>query len=537
MSTKINVRSPFYLSYSEPAEPSVELTCELINLTGGSIDQFGVVTLPNAIYGTILSYDCSDSDFSDGKFDTVVTDTDRTITFTIGIPEGFTNLTDSIDCDLTLTQPEFVCTGGVTTNGTIPNQSVDTGGDSVTVDLTSYFTQGVDPIQGYIIINTHTNYFNAEVEGDILTITGTNIGGTKTFYVEATDNDPLTCNATQPIQVTVSAVSTYTCNDSYITGGIVNQDGSIFQPTANGTITAIKETSGGTPITSLPANNTGSFIQHTLYFDITIPSGYTNAGQTIECSKVYYQVSSALPEFTCEVAGLTNQAITLSGIVVAGLANKGTIKSFTPLSFPAVSTNTLRTVTYTITAPSGYDNTGEDIECDVVLTQPSAVRVCGSLLWYYETFGAFMTYEQVQAAYPNENDLFYQKNCVEGRFKDIYGTPISGNFQLQPTNCAIALQSTNIRDNVNTLACYADFCYTGTIRDSKKILYNSKNPTGGTYVKVTPYREYPYGPNVRPTNSSAQTATSDYFLKVEASSFITEVWFVDWVALTFTRID
>lgn len=532
MSTKINVRSPFYLSYSEPAEPSVELTCELINLTGGSIDQFGVVTLPNAIYGTILSYDCSDSDFSDGKFDTVVTDTDRTITFTIGIPEGFTNLTDTIDCDLTLTQPEFVCTGGVTTNGTIPNQSVDTGGDSVTVDLTSYFTQGVDPIQEYIVINTHINYFNAEVEGDILTITGTNIGGTKTFYVEATDNDPLTCNATQPIQVTVSAVSTYTCNDSYITGGIVNQDGSIFQPTANGTITAIKETSGGTPITSLPANNTGSFIQHTLYFDITIPSGYTNAGQTIECSKVYYQVSSALPEFTCEVAGLTNQAITLSGIVVAGLANKGTIKGFTPLSFPIVSTNTLRTVTYTITAPSGYDNAGEDIECDVVLTQPAAVSTCGQVKWFYGSVEPFMTYEQIRAALPNESDIYHQKNCWEGYVRDPDTSLILQSVAYLPNaQQAMALQSSNIRNNINTKVCYYDtyFSATGTEKNTIKYFGTSVNPTGGFYLRVSSYREYPYAQR---TNEG-----SSYFIKLETNGFISEIWFADWVAKTFTRID
>ena len=53
MSTKINVRSPFYLKFSEPALPSVALTCSLINLQGFAVDEFGNVTLPDSDYGTI----------------------------------------------------------------------------------------------------------------------------------------------------------------------------------------------------------------------------------------------------------------------------------------------------------------------------------------------------------------------------------------------------------------------------------------------------------------------------------------------------
>ena len=79
--TKINIRSPFYLRYDEPALPSVTLDCNLINLENMTIDQFGNITPPDLDYGTILSYTSSDVDFADGKFDTVLSDTSRTVRY------------------------------------------------------------------------------------------------------------------------------------------------------------------------------------------------------------------------------------------------------------------------------------------------------------------------------------------------------------------------------------------------------------------------------------------------------------------------
>ena len=160
MSTKINVRSPFYLKYGEPALPAVALDCATINLQGFAVDQFGNVTLPDSDYGTIASYTSSAGDFTDGRFATVGSDTSRTVTFSISIPPNFSNAGDTtIDCDATATQPQYVCTGGVTLNGSIPNQSIDTDGDIATIDLSSYFTQGVAPIANYTITN---NYFRID---------------------------------------------------------------------------------------------------------------------------------------------------------------------------------------------------------------------------------------------------------------------------------------------------------------------------------------------------------------------------------------
>ena len=167
--SKINVKSPYYLDVQEPTPPQVELDCTLIDLKRLSIDQFGNVNLPEAQYGEILSYSSTDGDFVDGKFNTVLTDTSRTITFRISIPSNFTNAAnDYIDCDATAIQPTFVCTGGVTTNGTIPNQSLNTGGNTSTIDLSLYFTQGVLPIFGYRITNSFPSYFSATTNGDNL---------------------------------------------------------------------------------------------------------------------------------------------------------------------------------------------------------------------------------------------------------------------------------------------------------------------------------------------------------------------------------
>ena len=193
MSTKINVRSPFYIKVSEPALPAVALDCSTVNLQGFAVDQFGNITLPDSDYGTIASYTSTAGDFTDGRFATVSTDTSRTVTFSISIPPNFSNSANTtIDCNATATQPADVCTGGVTLNGSIPSQSIDTDGDTATIDLSSYFTQGVDPIASYNITNNYLDFFTHSLDGNTLTIIGTSRAGTKNMYVEATDGDSST---------------------------------------------------------------------------------------------------------------------------------------------------------------------------------------------------------------------------------------------------------------------------------------------------------------------------------------------------------
>jgi len=530
MSTKINVRSPFYVKVSEPALPSVALDCATVNLQGFAVDQFGNVTLPDSDYGTIASYTSTDGDFTDGRFATVSTDTSRTVTFSISIPPNFSNSADTtIDCTATATQPADVCTGGVTLNGSIPSQSIDTDGDTATIDLSSYFTQGTDPIASYNITNNYLDFFTHSLDGDTLTIIGTSRAGTKNLYVEATDGDSATCNATQTISITTTAQATYTCSDAYISGGSIAQDGTITDPTVNGTITAKSLTSGGTHITSHSANTTGSDRDVTLYFDITVPSGYSNAGDTVICDKTFSQPTASLPTFTCAIASLTNQAIYSSGAIVKGIANVGTISGFTPISFDSVTTDTSRTVTYSITPPaSGYSNSGgSDISCDITMTQPALRPTAGDIFWYTGGQGFdFMTKAQFQAVDPSVAQIDLNFSTIEGAL-ETQGIYDPKKKITQKAVIVLKLQSTNITSLVNTYAFIDRGVGNPYLWESNN--YSYYNPTGGYYWRLTKVQES--GAYISP----AFLQTSHY-MKLEPSGLITEIWFVDWSAATFTKI-
>lgn len=530
MSTKINVRSPFYISVTEPSLPAVALDCSTINLQGFEVDQFGNVTLPDSDYGIIASYTSTAGDFANGKFATVGSPTSRTVTFSISIPENFSNSgLGTLDCTATATQPQFTCTGGVTTNGSIPNQSIDTDGDTATIDLSSYFTQGTDPINNYLITNNNLDFFTHSISGNTLTIIGTKRAGTKIMFVEASDGNSLTCNATQQIQVTTTAQVTYSCTDAYFVGGSISQTGTITNPSVNGTITAIKDSSGGSTITSYPANTTGSDRDVTLYFDITVPTGYSNTSSTVECSKTFSQPTASLPTFTCSIASLTNQAVYSSGAIVKGIANVGTISGFSPLNFGSVTSDTSRTVTYSITPPSsGYSNSGgSDITCDITMTQPAIKPTAGSNFWYTGGVGLdFMTKAQFQAVLPTVTTLLLNFKTYEGAL-EANGIYDPKKRITDKAKIVLRLASTNVTSLVNTYA----FLDRGT---GNPYLWSTNqlalyNPTGGLYWRITKVKEQ--GAYISP----AFLQTSHY-MKLEPSGLITEIWLVDWYAATFTKI-
>ncbi len=394
MSTKINVRSPFYLNLTEPVKPLPLFTCEVANVTQLNIDQQGQISNPVLNYGIVLSITSSDADFANDKFSTVTTATSREITVRVSIPEGFSNTEDGfLDCSQNVTQPALItsqptpadppvsCSGGPTVSGSIPAQTLDVDGDSETIDLTSYFTAGSESIAGYTIYNPRKDLVNASITDNNLTIYSNNIGGSTNLYASAYDNGNNTCTATQGISVTVNAPAVaFDCSAANLSGGTITQSGTITKPNSIATVGTIKETSGGSAITSYPANTTGSARNVTLFFDLTAPQGYSNAGSTVECSHTINQPAGA-PEFTCDLANLTGQNISNRGQVDVGTSQLGTIASYTPLSFSEVSTETSRSVTFTINVPSGYSNSGT-INCVRTLTQPSAAPVCGGYTYH-----------------------------------------------------------------------------------------------------------------------------------------------------------
>ena len=394
MATKINVRSPFYLNLTEPVEPLPLFTCGVAKIKNLSIDQQGQINTPSLSYGIIDSITSSDAGFSNGKFATVSTATARNITIRILIPAGFSNTEDVYyDCDDVVTQPALItsqptpedppvsCSGGPTSTGSIPAQTLDVDGDSTTIDLTSYFTQGSEAIAGYNIYNPST-VVNASVSGDTLTLSSNAIGGSTTVYVSAYDTIANSCTATQGVSVTVNAPDqTYACTNNgiaAIAGGSIAQDGTITNPnTTASAINFISETEGGSPITSYSENNTGSDRSVTLWFNLTAPAGYGNAGSNINCSRTFNQ-PAGLPTFDCELANLSGQQISTKGIINPGSASLGSISDWSPKTFSEVSTDTPRTVTFTVDVPSGYSNSGT-ISCPKTITQPASTPTCGTI--------------------------------------------------------------------------------------------------------------------------------------------------------------
>ena len=533
MSTKINIRSPFYLKYDEPALPSVALTCSLINLQYAGVNMFGDVELPKSDYGDIVSYTSSDSGFTDGRYATVGTATSRTIVFTLNIPTNFSNASDeAIDCSVTVTQPVLVCSGGVTLNGSVPNQAIDTGGSSVSINLASYFTAGSDPIILYNVTNNNLDYFQHSIDGNTLTIFSQNKAGVKNLYVEASDGDIATCDATQPIQITTTSQIAYDCDDTYFSAGSISQGGTITNPTVNGTITEIRSSSGGSAITSYPANTTGSARNVTLYFLITVPTGYSNTSGSIECSKTFSQPTAALPTFTCSLAALTSQSITSFGSIGKGIANRGTITAFSPIGFDSVTQDTSRTVDFTVTVPSsGFSNSGGSaLTCPITLTQPANIPVVGTKQWYRGTGhnqNLFMTDAQVLAAYPNVVDPQRTNLSIE---KVAEARGYNWEYTFTKANIAIILTSDTPELNVNTTMIRGTAGSVSNFGPEPIAPSTSgfQNPTGGYYMRITQTKETYYtNPNL---------LGRSFFALVNQAGLILEIWLAEWTTKTFTKI-
>ena len=543
MSTKINARSPYYLSYTEPALPNVALTCSLVNLQGMEINQFGAIQLPTTDFGNLKTYTSTASDFANGKFDTVSTPTSRTVDFSITIPSNYTNSADEIlSCSATATQPAYTCTGGITNNGSIPNQSLNTGGSTVDITLTSYFT---GTAQGYVIGNPHTDFVATSLNGNVLSLFSQSKAGVKTITVTAFDGDELTCDATQTIQVTTTSVDAFTCSDASLTGGSISQSGTITNPTLEGVITAIKDTSAGSPITSYSANTTGSTRSVTLYFDITVPTGYSNTGATVECSKTFSQPSTTLPPFGCEDAGLTGQGIAVNGSIKKGTANKGTISGFSPLSFDPVSTNTSRNVDFSITPPSsGYSNSGgSDITCTVTMQQPApATPTKGDVNWYGATTSPFqfMTNAQFTAAGFDMNDILQYRR--EDRVLQYDLDLHQNNLRVGAASIQLNLVSNNILDNLNTAVYYRRSRYGSDYALMKQSNYSAirqdtPNPTNGAYIRITKSFENKSWVNAPDYQLTYWDSLSkSYWIKVELTGYISEIWSVNSTSRTFTRL-
>ena len=397
MSRKINVRSPFYLNLTEPQVPLPLYDCAIANLTGFSVDNQGVITEPTAAYGLVYSYTSTAGDFANGKFAPVSNDTSRTVTFTLTIPSGFTNSADLYyDCNLTVIQAgtttssvQTPCTPSVTTSGTIPSIVMDADGNNQEIDLSGYFVGETT----YAVSNTNTLLINTSISGSILNVSPNEFGGSVTIYaIGRDDNYPTTCEAVQPIQITINATGqvwscTFPANPA-LQGGSIAADGTLTNPQVAAVIDDVKtgSCSGSTYVAD--PNNTGSDRSVTLYFDIIVPIGYDNAGSIVCCSHTFTQPTVGVdPVFDCNIAALTGQKIAKDGSISLGTAANGTVVSFTQPSppFGTVTSDTTRVVEFQVEIPSGYQNAGTNINCSKTIIQPATISICGSNEFYLTT--------------------------------------------------------------------------------------------------------------------------------------------------------
>ena len=386
MATKINIRSPFYLTVDEPVVGTPTFSCSTPEISGLSISKEGVISQPQLSFGIFDSFQVTGQSYSNNKFPTVSTSTPRTFDVRVLIPIGFTNTNDAyIDCPFTINQPAQdtgsgeACENGVAASGSVSSQSLTTGGNSTTIDFASKFTGSPT---SYVVTNLDPGLVNTSFSGTTLTIGSNERAGSITLIVQATDANG--CQATQSVSVTVSfPVSnprTLVCNDVPLQGGSIAQDGTITKPTTFVAVGSIRDSENGNVITSHSANGTGSDRPVTLYFDIPVPTGYSNVNSTLSCPKTFNQPTS-LPLFDCDTARLTGQSISSDGDVRVGVSNGGlyTIESYSPLQFDPIDADANQSVTFNITIPSTFSNhASSPFACVVPLKQPGQLPTAGA---------------------------------------------------------------------------------------------------------------------------------------------------------------
>ena len=202
-------------------------------------------------------------------------------------------------------------------------------------------------------VNFDINFGAATVSPSTYTL-GTNVKYTATIQVPTSgysnsgtlENPTLitcedTANATAKVALTCSDIQ-FNVPDG-ATGESISYSYRVIPASA---IVSVKNSSGGTVYAS------GS---DTYTLTITVPAGYSNTGQTLQCTDT--ATGTTLPVFTCDIA---NFQITSPGFIntaVQATVSAGTLNSVSP----GVYQRGVYTYTADITIPSGYQNAGTSI--------------------------------------------------------------------------------------------------------------------------------------------------------------------------------
>ena len=439
MSTKINARSPFFIEATEPTTTLGIFDCTTANLLNFAVSSAGDITEPSILKGTII-----DRTATSFPANTSGSPISRSVTYTIQIPTGFSNTSDgTLTCIQTVDQPTQTPAEDPTSNDNCPTFSgtipTITNLTSTTVNLATYFTAGADAtISGYSVQNYGAAAISTSVSGNTLTIsTGSNCAAT-TLRVTAF-NSADACTAVSNV-FSVSAVcsKTLTCtttdanNDAVnLTGGSISGSGSIKYPSYSIAHLERIEDSGGNTITSVPPNNSGSAINVTLTFVFTVPAGYTNAGQELECTPApFLQQSTTAPLVNLECSDVTFStafSITSQGNIIAGTVSYLGSTNVTPTNitteggeykYEPVASSTIRTISVTFRVlNTNWLNYNSSITCTLSLTQPPSQNACD-----FATGDYAISDQSFNAA-----NSFCDNNAVWSILKQVNGTPSTGN--------------------------------------------------------------------------------------------------------------
>ena len=397
MSTKINVRSPFYLNLTEPVQTLGLFTCSTAGLSNFSVNSSGLITNPLLLKGNIIGQ--TETQFSANTSGSPIS---RSVTYTISIPAGYTNTNEStIDCVQTFDQPTQTPQEDPASNDNCPTFSgtiPDSTGSSATVTLSTYFTSGADAdISSYEILHTPVGtsiqtVLSGTAPNQTLTISSSTDCDTVDLVVRAFNGSDSCTAISNTFSHSTGNCVAYDCTDANVTGGSIEQDGTVHKGTwILGTLNAVIY--NGTDITTslnVGANNTGSAVNKTITYRFNIPNGYSNTG-TFDCDVVYSQPAAiVVPTFSCSDIQPSGGFISESGNIAPPTLGSGTLVSWTPQQFAQVSVNTPRSIYLTVTPPaSGYTNSGgADItNCEYILTQPATFLDCGNTSFYFANVG------------------------------------------------------------------------------------------------------------------------------------------------------
>jgi hypothetical protein len=394
MSTKINVRSPFYLNLTEPTVALGEFTCAIADLQNFAVASSGAITIPTTRYGLII-----DQTATSFPQNTTGSPISRSVTYTIEIPEGYTNVGDAtIDCTVTTNQPSLEPQQDPTQNDNCPTFngtiSDSSGSSSYAVSLGSFFTAGsTASISSYKIVQTGdaavTYSLTGTVPNQTLTVSSTSSCVTADFYVVAKNSNDACVAYSNTFNFAAPCSEAFDCTDVNLTGGSILQDGTVNKSSFSlGTLNTLLD--GATDITTslnVGENTTGSDRDITLTYRMNIPQGYTNSG-TIDCDKTYTQpATDVLPAWSCTDSQIEGVFISKDGNIAAPTSLNGTLESWSPQNFPLVDVDTTRSITFTITIPSGYSNAGVETTCTNNYVQPARTVICGTLDFFISKTG------------------------------------------------------------------------------------------------------------------------------------------------------